>query len=63
MKRPVLTPEEKLWQQVWRTWPNAMQYEQMDVPFDAPFRRANSRGTDRSRAWLQAKQQQQASRP
>lgn len=41
MKRPVLTPEEKLWQQVWRTWPDAMQYEQIDTPFDAPFRRAS----------------------
>jgi hypothetical protein len=39
MKRRTLTPEEKLWQQVWRTWPNAMEYEQLETPFDAPFRR------------------------
>lgn len=39
MKRPLLTPDEKLWQQVWRVWPNAMQYEQIEeTPFDAPFR-------------------------
>ncbi len=41
MKRPILTPDEKLWQQVWRTWPDAMQYEQIDTPFEAPFRRAS----------------------
>ena len=41
MKRRVaMTPDEKLWQQVWRVWPDAMQYEQIDTPFDAPFRRA-----------------------
>jgi hypothetical protein len=40
MKRPPLTPEEKLWQQVWRTWPDAMKYEQIETPFDGPFRRA-----------------------
>lgn len=39
MKRRALTPDEKLWQQVWRTWPDAMQYEQIETPFDAPFRR------------------------
>jgi len=41
MKRPALTPEEKLWQQVWRTWPDAMKYEQIDTPFDTPFRRVS----------------------
>lgn len=39
MKRRALTPEEQLWQQVWRVWPDAMEYEQIDTPFDAPFRR------------------------
>jgi hypothetical protein len=40
MKRRIdLTPEEQLWQQVWRVWPDAMQYEQLETPFDGPFRR------------------------
>ncbi|MBC7581373.1 hypothetical protein H7097_00710 [Aeromicrobium sp.] len=39
-RRSALTPDEKLWQQVWRVWPDAMQYEQIETPFEAPFRRA-----------------------
>ncbi|MGH7241124.1 MAG: hypothetical protein ACREGB_02385 [Candidatus Saccharimonadales bacterium] len=38
MKRRPLTPEEQLWQQV---WPDAMKYEHIDMPFEAPFRRAS----------------------
>lgn len=56
MKRHVLTPEERLWQQVWRTWPHAMQYECVELPFDAPGR-ASDEGINRSRAWLAAKRQ------
>jgi hypothetical protein len=62
MKRPTFTPEEKLWQQVWRVWPDAMQYEQVETPFDAPFRSMNQGGVELSRAWLRAKQRQQQGR-
>lgn len=64
MKRHSLTPEEKLWQQVWRVWPDAMQYEQVETPFEAPYRTMNQSGVERSRAWLQARatQRQQQGR-
>ncbi len=39
-RRADLTPEEQLWQQVWRVWPEAMQYEQLETPFDGSLRRA-----------------------
>ncbi len=56
MKRHTLTPEEKLWQQVWRVWPHAMQYETVETPFDAPSRGTHA-GLERGRAWLATKQQ------
>lgn len=49
MKRRNLTPEEQLWQQVWRVWPDAMEYEHIDTPFEAPFRRATRSLLRRSR--------------
>jgi hypothetical protein len=55
MKRHTLTPEERLWRQVWRVWPEAMQYEQVETPFDAP-QRVSSTGISLGRAWLQNKQ-------
>jgi hypothetical protein len=56
MKRPIdLTPEEQLWQQVWRVWPDAMQYEQMETPFDGQTRPISLQGVERGRQWLQAK--------
>jgi predicted transcriptional regulator YdeE len=62
MKRPTLTPQEKLWQHVWQVWPDAMQYEQIETPFDAPSRNATRHGVTRSQAWLRAKQRQQQGR-
>jgi predicted transcriptional regulator YdeE len=54
MKRPALTPEEKLWQQVWRVWPDAMQYEQIETPFEAPLR-GKRQGSEQAAAWLHSK--------
>jgi hypothetical protein len=56
MKRHTLTPEERLWQQVWRVWPHAMQYECVELPFDAP-QRVSADGISRSKAWLAARTQ------
>lgn len=55
MKRRTQTPEERLWQQVWRVWPHAMQYECVELPFDAPGR-VSEEAVGRSRAWLASRE-------
>jgi hypothetical protein len=38
MKRHTPTPYEKLRQQIWHIWPDATEWQDIDIPFDSPFR-------------------------